>query len=518
MSTDIEIHLTAYDEASSVIEGVGSNLSVTFSNIEGQTQELASTTGEATSQMTGDYGQVERAGYSLQAQQEESRASFGSSALAMNNLALAGAGLVNSFERIKNSQVMVDRSNLMVQRSTETAEKAQTAYNDAVAKYGPNSTQAKEALDKLAIAQEALRVAQERADMASRNYNNTMVTAALTVIPSLISIIGTVSHAEEIWTGIQWALNAAMDANPIGIIILAIAGLVAIIVLAYENCKPFRDIINAIGDTLGGFFLAAVNAVKGALEWLWNNVITPITNALKQLWDAFTNNPILAVIGGPITTLIYVLNHWQDIIEVLRGALDWLWNKVLAPFGAFINSVFSPIISSLAGFFNALYGIIKPIVDAVLAVANIMGGFVNTIVGALGNAGNAIGGFISSVCFAHALQKAADESAGTMDNWQKMVKTNTDKALDSIKGFNAEVGISAVPNVGAISSGAPVTIPSTKPTMSIAITGPLVNIAGSADRATAQLAANMVKEQLQNVIIQPTSPSNLIRKQVRIAR
>jgi hypothetical protein len=462
LSSDVEIHLLAYDEASSVIEGVGSNLSVTFSNIEGETQELVSTTDKATSQIASDYGQVENAGYSLQAQQEASQASFGTSIMAMNNLALAGASLVMSFERIQNAQVMVDRANLMVQRSTESAERAQTAYNDAVTKYGPNSTQAKEALDKLTIAQEALRVAQERADMSSRNYNNTMITAALTVIPSLISIIGTVSHAQEIWTGIQWALNAAMDANPIGIIILAIAGLVAIIIVAYENCKPFRDIINAIGDTLSGFFLGAVNAVKGALEWLWNNVFVP--------------------------------------------------------FGNFIKAVFSPIISFLTELFNSFYNIIKPIVDAVTAVASIMGGFVNTIVGALGGARDAIGGFISSVCFAHALQKAADESAGTMDDWQSMVKRNTDKALDSIKGFNAEVGISAVPNVGAVTTGAPLTLPATKPTVSITITAPLVNIAGNADRATAQLAANMVKEQLQNVVIQPTSPSNLLRKQVRIAR
>jgi phage-related protein len=462
LSADVEIHLIAYDEASSVIEGVGSNLSVTFSDIEGKTQELVSTTDKATSQIASDYGQVENAASSLQAQQEASQASFGNSVMAMNNLALAGAGLVMSFERIENAQVMVDRANLMVQRSTETAERAQTAYNDAVSKYGPNSTEAKEALDKLTIAQEALRVAQERADMSSRNYNNTMITAALTVIPSLISIIGTVSHAQEIWTGIQWALNAAMSANPIGIIILAIAGLVAIIVTAYETCKPFRDIINGIGEALSGFFLAAVNAVRGALEWLWNNVFVP--------------------------------------------------------FGNFLKAVFSPIISFLTELFNSFYSIIKPIVDAVTAVANIMGSFVNTIVGAMGGAANAIGGFISSVCFAHALQKAADESAGTMDNWQSMVKRNTDKALDSIKAFNAEVGISAVPSVSAVTAGAPLRLPAAKPTVSITITAPLVSIAGSADRATAQLAANMVREQLQNVIVQPTSSSNLVRKQMRIAR
>lgn len=41
----------------------------------------------------------------------------------------------------------------------------------------------------------------------------------------------------------QWALNAAMSANPIGLIIAAIAGLVAIFVILFKKNEGFRNFV-----------------------------------------------------------------------------------------------------------------------------------------------------------------------------------------------------------------------------------------------------------------------------------
>lgn len=54
--------------------------------------------------------------------------------------------------------------------------------------------------------------------------------------------------AEKVATGAQWLWNAAMDANPIGIIVIAIAALAAGVIIAYNKCKPFRDAINDVGN------------------------------------------------------------------------------------------------------------------------------------------------------------------------------------------------------------------------------------------------------------------------------
>ena len=138
MSQDVEIHLIAYDEASDVIQSVGSNLSVTFTNIEGQT-EMVSTTDDATSQIAADYSQVSSAGQNLQNSQSAVQTSTTQSALAFNNLATSGMSLYMAVNNIENAQVSLDRAHLMVEKSTNAVTSAQNAYNTAVTKYGPNS-------------------------------------------------------------------------------------------------------------------------------------------------------------------------------------------------------------------------------------------------------------------------------------------------------------------------------------------------------------------------------------------
>ncbi len=116
-----------------------------------------------------------------------------------------------------------------------------------------------------------------------RNYNNSLMMSALTVIPSVIGVVGTLNSLNEAGTlakiastaasgvhsaalGVEAAatsaatsataaFDAVLDANPIILVVLAIAGLTAI-VWAYENCKPFRDVINELGGIVGGSVLA----------------------------------------------------------------------------------------------------------------------------------------------------------------------------------------------------------------------------------------------------------------------
>ncbi|MGA3192476.1 MAG: hypothetical protein ABSD73_08195 [Candidatus Bathyarchaeia archaeon] len=278
MSEDVEIHLIAYDEASNVIQSVGSNLSTTFTDIEGNTQDLVTTTDNASSQIADDYNQVNDAGQNLQNSQADVQASCGQSVMALNNLALSGATLAMSFMNVENRQVAVDRANLMVQRSTETLEKAQLDYNTAVEQYGTNSSQAQAALDKLNIAEDAHNVSLERADMAQRNLSTSMVMSALTVIPSLVSMITTVSHATEIWEGIQATMNVVLDANPIFLVIAAIGALVA--ALAFIP-GAWDAVVNAF-RTAGNFIVTVANDIGNA----WNGFIGLFTGGNKQAADS----------------------------------------------------------------------------------------------------------------------------------------------------------------------------------------------------------------------------------------
>ena len=79
----------------------------------------------------------------IQSSVQTSSFSFKDNAVAMNNLVLSGASLAMSFEGIENAEVSLDRAHVTVEKDTNAVQAAQEKYNAAVAKYGPNSQQAK---------------------------------------------------------------------------------------------------------------------------------------------------------------------------------------------------------------------------------------------------------------------------------------------------------------------------------------------------------------------------------------
>jgi uncharacterized membrane-anchored protein YhcB (DUF1043 family) len=129
--------------------------------------------------------------------------------------------------------------------------------------------------------------------------------------------------ATTIATGIQWAFNAAMLANPIGLIIAAVAALVAGFVLLYTKVDWFRAAVDA-----------AVSAILGALQWLWD-------------WVS-TNWPLLlAILTGPFgIAASLIIKNWDTIKNAALGVFDWIrdnWPLLLAiltgPFGLAVLAI-----------------------------------------------------------------------------------------------------------------------------------------------------------------------------------
>lgn len=219
-----------------------------------------------------------------------------------NALATSAFSLYNAIDNVQNAQLAADRANYIVATSLEAVEAAQKQYNEAVEKYGADSEQARDAADKLALAQEKYRLATERADQAQQNVSKSMMSAALSVIPSLITILTNLQTVTQAVDMVHKALNATMAANPVMLVVTAIGALVAILVTAYETCEPFRNAVNAIGSALLGFFKPAIDAVAGAIDflmkafdaagkaiqWVWDHTIGPIVNAVQGAINLIT--------------------------------------------------------------------------------------------------------------------------------------------------------------------------------------------------------------------------------------
>lgn len=122
------------------------------------------------------------------------------------------------------------------------------------------------------------------------------LTKLIQWLTPLAPVIKYVAIAYGIWTAAQWALNIAMMANPIGLIIAAIAALIGGIIYAYNKVSWFRGGIMAIWETMKGFGNAIKNLVVNRIQEMLEGV-TGIGKALmhffngewKQAWETGKN-------------------------------------------------------------------------------------------------------------------------------------------------------------------------------------------------------------------------------------
>lgn len=109
--------------------------------------------------------------------------------------------------------------------------------------------------------------------------------------------------ATGVWTGAQWLLNAALTANPIGLVVVAIAALVAAIVIAYRNSETFRAIVQA-----------AMRGVVTAFGWVLSKVMA-VFGWVRANWPL-----LLAIITGPIGLAVrFVTRHFDTILTKVRS-------------------------------------------------------------------------------------------------------------------------------------------------------------------------------------------------------
>jgi hypothetical protein len=113
----------------------------------------------------------------------------------------------------------------------------------------------------------------------------------------------------------QWLLNAAQNANPLGIILLAVMALVAGIILLWKNSETFRTIVTTV-------FNAVLAVVKTVVAW-----ITTAFNALAGVL-AKPFNAWLSVVKSVIGTIQGLFNGLMGVINHLLGIIGDLGKKV----------------------------------------------------------------------------------------------------------------------------------------------------------------------------------------------
>ncbi|MDS5883401.1 hypothetical protein RLE96_02385, partial [Streptococcus pneumoniae] len=243
------------------------------------------------------------------------------------------------------------------------------------------------------------------------------------------------SVATGVATAATWAFNAALAVltSPITWIIAAIAALIAIGVLLYQNwdtvvefaktawqglCDFVSGICQAIGEFFSGLWTKLQEIFEPIGQWLgdkfkqgWDaivNIFTPIGSWFGQRWADVTS--ALANIGAWFTDMFqkawtgltnifsklgsWFGERWNDVTSVLANVSSWFGNMFTSAYNAVKNAF-----SSIGGFFSGVWSTVQSIfVNAGQKVGSAVGGaFRSAVNGVLGTIENVVNGFIGMI-------------------------------------------------------------------------------------------------------------------------
>ena len=189
------------------------------------------------------------------------------------------------------------------------------------------------------------------------------VGTIMTIVPKIAGVINTVKTA-------FMALNTTMLANPIFLIIAAIAALVAAFIYLWNNCDGFRQ-----------FWIDLWENVKQVAITVWN----AIKAFFSQVWEAIKT--IFSTVFEVIKTLVATyFNLYKTIIEtvinVIKTVITTVWNAIKGVF----TTVFNVIKTIVTTYFNIYKTIIQTVLTVIQTVITTVWNTIKTVVTTVMNA------------------------------------------------------------------------------------------------------------------------------------
>lgn len=174
------------------------------------------------------------------------------------------------------------------------------------------------------------------------------------VLKGIAIAIGAVVTAVKLWSGAMAVLDVAMNANPIGLIAIAIAALGAAFYVAWEKSAGFRTVIKDIASALLTFGKIVVEANKVIID----SFLSMVGTVLHAAADAFGWVPGLgpklreasrnfdnfkAGVDNVMDGIVNKMSQWQD---ELNGTTQ-LTNRSVGDWINQFNSASTTIVSDL---------------------------------------------------------------------------------------------------------------------------------------------------------------------------
>ena len=329
-------------------------LGVEFKNQDGTLRDKQEVFADVTKALAGIDNETQRDAYAMQI--------FGKSAQDLNPLILGGADSLKKYGKEAEDAGLILSQDALggANEFQDGIDKLKATVTAGVGKMGGQfATVLVPAIEK------ATKVLEKVVNFIAKNK---------VLVMALVAVLGTLAIGIKAITTAQKILNIVMAANPIGLIIIAIAALVAAFVVLWNNCNAFRNFWISLWNGI-------VNVVKAAINWIkenWKTIIlffiNPVGTIFKYLYDncdAFRNfiNNVLSAIGG------FFKNTWNGILNVARGT----FNGIIAVVNFFKN-VWTEAWSGMKNIFSAMW---NGLVNIAKGPINLIIGLINSLIGGI---------------------------------------------------------------------------------------------------------------------------------------
>jgi TP901 family phage tail tape measure protein len=242
------------------------------------------------------------------------------------------------------------------------------------------------------LGQKLLPVLKDVMDWMNRNHDVvvliTEVVVGLTVALAAYTIgVKVAAAASAIFEGAMWLLNAALDANPIVLIGLAIVALGVILYELITHWKTVWGEVKKVAEDVGKFLSKVWGDVKKDAAQIWANIVATIENIWGDLTDAWnkTGGKVVAAISNAwdqvSATVSQEWDHitadlssiWNNLVELwndtvgkiitgAKEAMDFLYGNVFKPAWDLISRLFMDNLKIIEGFVKAWLDTVKAII------------------------------------------------------------------------------------------------------------------------------------------------------------
>ena len=284
---------------------------------------------------------IENSEGTVNATYDETQTAVDKTALALQNVKTTAAALVNEYVEKYSPQIQA-----AINSVTQKIEKAVPKIEKAVKWVTDNLPEIEAGVIAIGAA-----------------FTTWKVVAIVTAVTTALEGLTVAEAAAVVKTKL---LNVVMAANPIGLVVAAIAALIAGFVALWKKSEKFRNFWKGLWENIKGVVKPVIDFIKGYFETVWetiqtvfNGVLTFVTNTWNNVKTIFSTvvNWINTNVFQPLIALFQpVINFYTTAWEIIKQLAAGAWEAIKVIWGAVSTWFNDNIITPISNFFSLLWG------------------------------------------------------------------------------------------------------------------------------------------------------------------